>query len=424
MSTTVVIGTQWGDEGKGKLIDVLSSKADYVIRYNGGNNAGHTVVNKFGKFSIHLVPSGIFSPKAKSFISNGAVIDLNVLAQEIKTLKKAGIKFENRLFISPRCHIIMPYHKLFDKLFEEAKGKAKTGTTGRGIGPVYADKVSYNGIRISDFLDKKRFLEKLNIQLSVKNRILESFGEKPFLAQDIEKSLSPIRKLIAPFVKELFPLIHKAVSENKNILFEGAQAVFLDTDWGTYPYVTASSMLPGAISAGAGVPPHKLSHSIGVTKAYTTRVGDGPFPTELPDGIGEKLRSIGAEFGATTGRPRRCGWFDAELVRFAVELAGLSTLALTKLDILDEFDEIEICTGYTLNKKKVHYYDGDERFLAKVKPVYKTMRGWKKSTKSITRYEDLPKNARIYIEEIEKQTNIPVKYISTGEERSAIIIKE
>lgn len=423
MSVTIVLGVQWGDEGKGKLIDVLSSSADYVIRYNGGNNAGHTVVNKYGKFSTHLVPSGIFSPKTKSLISNGAVIDLEVLAEEIKVLKKAGLKLEDRFFISPRCHLIMPYHKLLDKLFEEAKGKAKTGTTGRGIGPVYADKVSYNGIRISDFLDRKKFIEKLNIQLPVKNKILKSFGQTPLKTETIEKSFAPFRKLILPYVKELFSVIHKAVADNKEILFEGAQAVFLDTDWGTYPFVTASSMFPGAINAAAGIPPKAIGETIGVAKAYTTRVGDGPFPTELLNGIGEKLRSIGAEFGATTGRPRRCGWFDAELVRFAAEITGLSSVALTKIDVLDEFEEIKICIGYEINKKKVRYYEGDESFLGKVKPIYKIMKGWQESTKSITKYEDLPKNAKIYIKEIEKQTGVPIKYISTGAARDAMITR-
>ncbi len=423
MAVIVVLGSQWGDEGKGKVIDALSPTLDYVIRFNGGNNAGHTVINEYGKFPLHLIPSGVFSKKATSYISNGVVIDAQVLVDEIKLLKEAGIQLDNRFFISPRCHLILPYHKLFDKLFEEAKGKAKTGTTGRGIGPVYADKVSYNGIRISDFLDKKRFAQKLEIQLRVKNKILKAFSQKPLNQKEIEKQYAPLRKIIAPFVKELFSRLHTDLKTKKTFLLEGAQAVFLDNDWGTYPFVTASTIVPGGINAAAGIAPREITETIGVTKAYTTRVGAGPFPTELFDKDGEKLREIGQEYGTTTGRPRRCGWFDAALVRFAAELSGFTSLALTKLDILDSFPTIKICIGYTYNGKKVSYYDGDDVFLSQVKPVYKTMKGWKQSTQGITNYKDLPKNAKMYIAKLEKLTGVSVKYISTGPKREALIIR-
>ncbi len=423
MPVSIVIGSQWGDEGKGKIIDYLSSTSDFVVRYHGGNNAGHTIVNKFGKFALHLIPSGIFSPKSNAIISNGTVLDLEVLLSEIEMLEKGGFKLKDRLFISPRCHIIFPYHKIIERIYEEAKGKAKTGTTGRGIGPVYGDKVSYQGIRLIDLLNKKQFSEKLAVQLKIKNNILKSFGEKALVQADLEKYFSKIVKKILPFVREPFPILQKALKEDKKILLEGAQAVFLDNDWGTYPFVTASTILPGGANAGAGIPVTSIKRIIGIAKAYTTRVGAGPFPTELIDKDGGALQKIGVEFGATTGRPRRCGWFDAELLRFAVKLNGFTEVALTKIDVLDEFSEIKICTGYELNGKKVNYYDGDAVFLSKVQPVYKIIKGWRKSIKGITKYNDLPIQAKKYIGEIEKQIGVNIKYVSTGPERSAIIIR-
>jgi adenylosuccinate synthase len=422
MAINIVIGAQWGDEGKGKIIDNLSETSDYVVRFNGGNNAGHTIINKYGKFAMHLVPSGIFHKKAKSIIANGVVLDLAVLISEIETLKKAGINPAGRLFISPRCHLIMPYHKLLDKLYEEAKGKAKTGTTGRGIGPVYSDKVSYNGIRLIDLMDKKLFSEKLETQLLVKNKILQALGEKPLSRIGIEKEFLGYFKKIKPYVVEVFSVLNKAADLRKNILFEGAQGVFLDNDWGTYPFVTASTILSGGITAASGISPKKIEEIIGVTKAYTTRVGGGPFPTELFDNDGEKLTQQGNEFGATTGRRRRCGWFDAELLRFATIINGFTGLAITKLDILDNFPTIKICTHYTLNGKKVGYVDGDANFLGKVKPVYKVMKGWMTSTKGLKKYTDLPINAKIYLKELEKQTGAKIKYISTGPGRDEIIV--
>jgi adenylosuccinate synthase len=317
----------------------------------------------------------------------------------------------------------MPYHKLLDALYENAKGKGKTGTTGRGIGPVHADKVSYNGIRIWDFLDPLKFSEKLKVQLSIKNRIIEGLGGKPLSQEKIEELFSELRSKIIPYIKEPYPILKEALKKDQNILMEGAQAVFLDNEWGTYPFVTASTIVAGGITSQAGIPPQKLTEVIGVSKAYTTRVGAGPFPTELNDGVGEALRKAGNEFGTTTGRPRRCGWFDAELVRFAADLNGFSGVALTKLDVLDELDEILICTGYKHGGKNVNYYDGDAYFLSEVKPVYKKMRGWKTSTRGMTEYEQLPKEAKEYVEEIERVTGVPIKFISTGEERSAIIAR-
>jgi adenylosuccinate synthase len=422
MAVNIVIGSQWGDEGKGKIIDCLSEESDLIVRFHGGNNAGHTVVNKYGKFPMHLVPSGIFNKRAKAIIANGVILDLEILVNEIKLLEKSGIVLKKRLLISPRCHIIMPYHKILDRLYEEAKGKAKTGTTGKGIGPTYSDKVSYNGIRLADFSDKKVFRQKLSIQLLIKNKILKALGEKPLSQKQVEKDCYKFFNKIKPFIKESFPLVHEAIKKNKNILLEGAHGVFLDNDWGTYPFVTASNVLSGAVTAGAGIPPQTISRVIGISKAYTTRVGAGPFPTELFNKSGDLLVEKGHEFGTTTGRRRRTGWFDAEIVRFAAKINGFTEVAITKLDILDDFKEIKICTHYSLNGKKVNYQDGDANYLAKVKPVYKTCKGWQTQTKGITRYQDLPIDAKKYLKEIEKQIGVKISFISTGQNRKELII--
>lgn len=422
MRATLILGSQWGDEGKGKIIDFLSEKADYVIRFQGGNNAGHTVINKYGSFPLHLVPSGIFS-KATACISNGTVLDLEVLAEEIAMLEKAGIKLKGRLLISPRCHVIMPYHKRLDHLYEKAKGNAKTGTTGRGIGPVYADKVSYQGIRLYDFMNKNQFSEKLEIQLRIKNLILQALNDKPLKQKEVEKSLLKAFSKIKSFIAEPYPILTKAIKNNKHILFEAAQAVFLDNDWGTYPYVTASNITVGGINAGSGIPVQKITDVIGVVKAYTTRVGEGPFPTELLGKDGENLQKEGAEFGATTGRPRRCGWFDGELVKFACELNGFTSIAITKLDVLDTLKQINICTGYTYQGKPVRYYNGDAEFLKKVTPVYKTIPGWMQSTRGVKKFDQLPRAAQNYVKELEKLVGVKASYISTGPAREEIIVR-
>jgi adenylosuccinate synthase len=420
MAATIIIGSQWGDEGKGKIIDYLAEKSDIVIRFHGGNNAGHTVINKFGKFPMHLVPSGIFSKRAKAVIANGTILDLEVLAAEIENLKKAGVPLKDNLYISPRCHLIMPYHKLLDKLYEEAKGKFKTGTTGRGIGPTYADKVSYNGIRLADLMDKKVFSQKLEVQLLVKNKVLKALGEKPLDQKEIEKNFYKLFAKIKPYIKETFDFVYDSL-DKKEVLLEGAHGVFLDNDWGTYPFVTASTVLSGGATAGAGIPPQKIKRVVGVVKAYTTRVGAGPFPTELFDKDGDMLTERGNEFGTTTGRRRRCGWFDAELISFAAKINGFTEIAITKLDVLDEFKTLKICTHYVLNGKKVKYNDGTAEWLFKVKPVYKIMPGWQKSTKGVKHYDELPKEAKTYVKELEKEIGVKVKYISTGQSRYEII---
>lgn len=421
MATTTIIGAQWGDEGKGKIIDYLAENADLVVRFHGGNNAGHTIINSLGKFSLHLVPSGIFNPKTKNLITNGVILDLEVLIKEIEDIEKTKIKTKGRILISPRCHLIMPYHKLLDSLYEEAKGKVKTGTTGRGIGPTYADKASYNGIRVGDLMDPKMFSEKLKTQLLVKNKILKALGAKPLSQKEIEKNFSIYRKKIAPYVSETLGILNDSIENNKNIVFEGAQGVFLDNDWGTYPYVTASNVLSGGVTHYAGVAPQKLKNIIGVAKAYTTRVGGGPFPTELNDKTGEKIREIGAEFGATTGRARRCGWLDLELLRFASKVNGFTAFAITKLDILDSFSEIKVATHYEYKGKKINYEDVLADELHKIKPIYKTFKGWNSKTYGITSFKKLPKEAQDYLNFIEKEIKTPIKYISTGSKRDETI---
>lgn len=418
---TIILGAQWGDEGKGKIVDFFAKEADYVVRFNGGNNAGHTIINEYGKFANHLVPAGVFHKKAVSLIANGVVVDPEVLVEEIKTIKKAGIDLKNRLFISPRCHLILPCHKVLDVLYETAKGKGKTGTTGRGIGPVYADKASYNGIRVGDLLDDKVFANKLDIQLKIKNKIITVLGGKKIQYFEVLKNYRDLGKSIKPFVQETFTIIQQALVGGKDILLEGAQGIFLDNDWGTYPFVTASNAVSGAATAGAGIAPNKISRVIGIAKAYATRVGEGPFPTELFDTDGERLATIGHEFGTTTGRKRRCGWLDLELVKFAAKLNGLTELIITKLDVLDSFDKIKICTGYTLNGKSVGYVDGDSIFLQKVKPVYKEFKGWQVSTANVKSYKDLPKEAKTLVEAIEKLAGVRVSYISNGPKRHEII---
>ena len=421
MAATVIIGAQWGDEGKGKIIDYLSKNADIVARFHGGNNAGHTVVNPQGKFAMHLVPSGIFNKKSKAVIGNGVILDLEVLVNEIKILEAAGIKLKKRLFISPRCHLIMPYHKIFDRLYEEAKGDKKTWTTGRGIGPTYADKVSYNGIRIFDLLDKNQFREKLTTQLLIKNKILKAFNEKPLSQKEIEKNFFLLFNKIKPFVKEPFSLIQDALDKGKHVLLEGAHGMFLDNDWGTYPFVTASNVVSGNTTAGTGISPKFVTRIIGVSKAYTTRVGFGPFPTELFDKDGETLTQRGNEFGTTTGRKRRCGWFDAEMIRFAAKINGFTDIAITKLDVLDNFSKIKICVQYRLNGKTVKYEDISSETLKKIKPVYKTLNGWRKPTNGIKTFNKLPKEAKDYLKELEKQIGVKISLVSTGAERESII---
>ena len=421
MSVTVILGTQWGDEGKGKAIDTFAGEFDYVARYNGGNNAGHTIVNEHGTFKIHLVPSGIFYPKTKCLIGGGVVIDPAVLIEEMNSLRHAGIKLEKRLLISQRSHLIMPYHKILDGLYEEAKGTGATGTTRRGIGPTFADKISYNGIRWSDFANQEIFTGKLRVQLELKNKIIIALGGSPLDFEKVRDEYLGYYSQIKPFITELFPIVQNGLKARKNFLLEQAMGSILDPDWGTYPFVTASTTLASAATGGLGIPPRAINRIIGVTKAYTTRVGAGPMPTEVKDDAhAEKALS---EVAATTGRIRRGGWFDAEVVRFASQVNGINQLFLTKLDILSEFDEIKICTGYEFNGRKVHYHDLDSYQLDKVKPIYKTVKGWKEDIRGVRKYKDLPAKARAYVETIEKLVETKIGWVANGPEREAVIKK-
>lgn len=422
MAGIVVIGSQWGDEGKGKVIDFLANKSDYTVRFHGGNNAGHTIINPKGEFVLHLIPAGIFNTSSTAIISNGVIIDPEVLLSEISMLEEAGINIKGRLLISPRANIIMPYHKILDGVYEKEKGAQKGGTTNRGIGPAYADKVSYNGINMGYLFDEKVLSEKVKLHVGIKNKILKAFEEEELNADEIEKNLLSFKKKISTFVKEPMNLLNDALDSGKQVLFEGAQGVFLDNDWGTYPYVTGSNVLTSSIISGAGVSTKKIDEIVGVAKAYTTRVGNGPFPTELNNKIGDILRKNGNEFGATTGRKRRCGWLDLELLRFAAKINGYTSLAITKLDILDTFEEIRISTHYTYKDKKINYEDVPMVGMENVKPNYVSIKGWNSNTNGITRYSTLPINAKKYLQFIEEELNIPITLISTGSKRNETII--
>jgi adenylosuccinate synthase len=419
MTVTAVIGSQWGDEGKGKVVDFLSEEADYVARFNGGNNAGHTVINDFGTFKIHLVPSGIFAQNTVGLIGGGVVIDPAVLIDEIDMLNKAGVGVEGRLWISPRSHLIMPYHKILDGLYEEAKGDGATGTTRRGIGPVFADKVSYNGIRWSDFASES-FESRLKVQMELKNKVIGALGGEALRYEDVRDTYGEYYAQLRPYIRELFGLVQDALKANKNFLLEQAMGTFLDTDWGTYPFVTASTTIPSAASAGLGIPPRYITNVVGVTKAYTTRVGAGPLPTEIHDTESDVYKRF-AETAATTGRTRRVGWLDLEIVRTAVQLSGVTELCLTKLDVLSGLDEIQVCIGYKLNGQSVRYADVDAYGLSEVELAYKTVKGWEEDISQARSFEELPVNAQNYVRIVEESAEVPVKWIGVGPEREATI---
>lgn len=419
MSVTAVVGSQWGDEGKGKVVDYLAERSDYVARFNGGNNAGHTVINEFGTFKIHLVPSGIFAKNTIGLIGGGVVIDPQVLIDEIEMLNKAGVGVDERLFISPRSHLIMPYHKILDGLYEDAKGAGATGTTRRGIGPVFADKVSYNGIRWSDFTSDA-FETRLQMQLTLKNKIIVALGGEELKYSQVREMYREYYVKVKPYIKELFSLVQDGLKANKNFLLEQAMGTFLDTDWGTYPFVTASTTIPSAASAGLGIPPKYINNIIGVTKAYTTRVGAGPLPTEITDTKSAVYEQFG-EVAATTGRIRRVGWLDLEIVKTAVELSGTTELCLTKLDVLSGLDEVQVCTHYELNGERVRYADIDSYGMGAVQPIYKTVAGWEEDISKAKSFDELPVNALNYVKMIEETAGIPVRWIGVGPEREATI---
>lgn len=423
----VILGTQWGDEGKGKFIDYFSQKADIVARYNGSGGAAHTVINKYGKFKLHLLPSGIFSPKTTVMITNGVVVEPELLLSEIKAVESAGIKVKGRLFISPRCHLVFPYHKILDRATNALfAGASKTSpTTGRGNGPVNADKISYQGIRIYDLLDQKRFRKRLKVAVNLKNKFIKALKGKEVGYNEILKKYLDYAKILKPHITETLPLLENAINNNQEVLFEGVNGFFLDNDWGAYPYVTTASILPTEVARGSGINPYISKHEIiGVAKAYMTRVDNGecPLPTEWVEGQETKaFRDMAGEYASGTGRPRRIAWFDTEVVKSCQRLCHLDYLCLTRLDTLTGLKSVKICTAYTFNDKNVSYLDGDAEFYRKVKPKYLELDGWNEDISKCNKYPELPRNVRIYIEKIEKLVGVKIKYISTGAESGAVI---
>ncbi|MGR3293134.1 MAG: adenylosuccinate synthase [Candidatus Scalindua sp.] len=422
MANTCVIGLQWGDEGKGKIIDILAKDYDIIARYQGGGNAGHTLIIGDEKFIFHLIPSGILHQDKKCVIGNGIVFDPRLFLDEVAGLTKRNINVNGNLFISDRAHVVFPYHKKLDLLQEKQKGNSMIGTTGRGIGPCYTDKISREGIRIADLLDKERFKEKLKKNVEEKNRIFVNlYNDDPVSWEDIYDEYCAYADKISPFVCDTVDLMAKAINDNKKILFEGAQGTLLDVDFGTYPFTTSSNSTAGGVSSGIGVSPKQIHNIIGVTKAYTTRVGSGPFPTEVDGEQGEHIRKKGGEFGSTTGRPRRCGWFDAVAIQHSVRISGVDSLIVTKLDVLDDQETIRICTGYKNNEKLYNSFPANIDVLNNCEPVYEEVSGWCEDTSNVRSAENLPDKARNYIKIIEDIVGVKVEMISVGPERSQII---
>ena len=419
----VVLGTQWGDEGKGKIIDYLAKDCDIVARYQGGANAGHTVILKNKKFIFHLIPSGILYPRKICILGNGVVIDPGSLLSEIAALKGQGINLEGRFFISGNAHLTLPYHKLLDSIEDKKRGKKKLGTTGRGIGTTYTDKYARLGIRVVDFLDEKTFREKVRISLKLKNYLLKEYynTKEIYNLEKILREYRVYRKKIKKYVINTSLYLNQAIEKKKNVLAEGAQGTFLDIDFGTYPYVTASNPIAGGACTGLGIGPTKVSKVVGVAKAYTTRVGKGPFPTEFKDEFGEKIRKLGNEFGATTGRPRRCGWFDAVLVKQAGMINGLNSIAITKLDVLNSLDKIKIAVGYSYKNKKIKEFPDAYDIFSHCEPIYKEMPGWKEDISKVRKYRDLPQKTKSYLRKIEELTATKISLISIGPSRQETI---
>jgi len=436
MANIVVVGAQWGDEGKGKIVDLLTESADVVARYQGGHNAGHTVMIKDKQFILHLIPSGILHRGKPCIIGNGVVIDPKALIDEIKGLKRRKISVGKNLFISGRAHVIMPYHTMLDGKHEESKGAKKIGTTGRGIGPAYVDKMSRTGFRMIDLLDSGEFRARLRSNLSEINFLLENkYNSRKMSVSKIYSEYMKYADELAQFITDTVVLTNKFIDSGRNVLFEGAQGTLLDIDHGTYPFVTSSNSSAGGVCVGLGVSPMKIDGVLGIVKAYTTRVGSGPFPTELKDRLGEELRLKGGEYGATTGRARRCGWFDAVNVQYSIRINGFTGLALTKLDVLDDLEKIKVCVAYTYkdpsgkcscSKKgkacRVTTVPQTVQVLEACRPVYKELDGWKTSTKGAKSIRDLPKQARTYIDYLEDLLNVKMDIISTGQKRDEVIV--
>ncbi len=423
MSNKIVVGSQWGDEGKGKITDTLARTADVIVRFGGGNNAGHTVIVGEEKFELHLIPSGILYSEKLNLIGNGVVIDPEAIVAEMKMVKERGISLEN-FFISETAHVIMPYHRMLDKLEEERKADSKIGTTGKGIGPAYTDKIARRGIRVIDTLDKDRFYRKLQDTLDYQNLVLEKvYGAEPMDVEEIIGQYQEFIDILRPHVRNISILLEKARQEKKKIFFEGAQGTLLDVDYGTYPFVTSSNPTAGGVCTGSGIGPTRIDDVIGVAKAYLTRVGEGPFPTELKGEMGEYLRKKGHEFGVTTGRPRRCGWFDVPIIKHAFRVNGLTEIALTKLDVMSGLEEIKVCIAYEYRGETLTEFPVENEILSECKPIYRKIAGWQEDIRGISNYNDLPETAKEYIELIEQLTGVAVGVVGTGPEREETIIR-
>lgn len=422
MSSVIVMGTQWGDEGKGKIVDYLAEKADVVVRYQGGNNAGHTVVVDGQEFKLHLLPSGILYKGKTCIVGNGVVIDPGVMIKEIKGMQAKGIDTSN-LKISNRAHVIMPYHRLLDEAEENYRGNLKIGTTKRGIGPCYMDKNARCGIRIVDLMDSEEFSEKLKYNIEAKNRLLKCMYDlEGFDYETVKAEYLAYAEELRPYVVDTSAALNRAEKAGEKILFEGAQATLLDLDHGTYPYVTSSHPIAGGVCVGAGIGPTKIGKVVGVVKAYTTRVGEGPFPTELHDATGDHIRERGHEYGTTTGRPRRCGWLDAAIVRYAGNLSGIDYMAITRLDILDQLPALKLCTGYKYKGQMLDEFPASLKVLGQVEPVYEELPGWQCDTTKVRKYADLPENARRYLERLSQVAGIEIGIVSVGPGRDQTII--
>ncbi len=424
MPAYAVIGAQWGDEGKGKVVDFLAERADYVVRFSGGNNAGHTVINEMGEFAFHLVPSGIFWPQVTCVIANGVVVDPEVLLGEIQGLQERGVD-TSRLYISDRAHLIMPYHVTLDALEERSKGGQAIGTTGKGVGPAYMDKVGRVGIRVGDLLevnDEERFLPRLMHVVEQKNALITKvYGGEPISVEELLEKCLQWGEQLAPYIRPTEVVLHDALANGKTVLLEGAQGTLLDIDHGTYPFVTSSSPSIGGASSGTGIPPHAIEGVAGIFKAYSTRVGAGPLVTELTDDVGEKIRELAWEYGTTTGRARRIGWFDAVAARYSAQVNGFTSVVLTRLDVLDGISPIKVCTGYSIHGNVLPHFPTNNEVLEQCQPVYEEFAGWDQPTASATNLDRLPAGARRYVDRLGELIGVPVDLISTGPKREETV---
>jgi len=424
MPGLAIVGSQWGDEGKGKVIDYLAEKADMVVRGQGGNNAGHTVVIGDKKYALHLIPSGVLNKGAVNIIGNGVVFDPEGFFKEIEDLEKDGID-TSRIYVSDRAHVVFPYHRLLDKLYEAARGSDDIGTTKKGIGPCYMDKIERTGIRTCDMLDEKAFCEKLSAQIDRKNEILTKlFNEKPIDKKELIETYADFARRLKPYIRDTGVMVYESLQRGEKVLFEGAQGSLLDVDLGTYPYVTSSHPTSGGFTTGSGIGAGYIQEVLGITKAYTTRVGKGPFVTEENNETGDKIREIGHEYGVTTGRPRRCGWFDAVVVKYSARINGMTGLSLMLLDVLGEFETVRLCYRYDHNGKTIENFPARLEILEECKPVYRELPGWMCDISGCRTYEELPEAAKDYVKAIEETTGVPVKIISVGPKRDQTIIRE